>query len=921
METSRINFIGREEELRSLLDFVGENREVSGGAIFISGEGGIGKTRLLNEISTQIRKNFKNYAVHKIIDFDNRKFNSPEGINLAMIEEWPDYEGFNEYFDQLEDIRIIEETQVREITIEKQKQELVNTFVNHYNQCIKGKNVWLFDTVEKLSESEDEVQINKEIVIDWRKKFPRLKNTFFVFAGRNPVLDQVREQFEQDKKIDILNIELGGFLPEESWLYIKEKQEKLHLSIKKELSDKLIELAGGKPIYLDLAVEWFTQEADENELKNIITDKKSDETKNDFEEKLVSKIRELRYPIDWIVFVLAHIHPLDKEGFDILFDDDDLIKDTFESVKKIVFVKTLPNNEIKLHDEMERIVKKYIFGTIDIRLRRRQYYSQKIIDHLEKLYKIREEKYIQNSKNFVTSEDAKEILKTRIEWEEDRISLNDVTNQLITHSFYADVQAGKQRFRELIEELVSGRLNKHEVNSLLKSLDNLTKNIPLDEDVDFVLDRARLQLYAGKEEALDKYWDKASNEQKIGLNFLRSNFLVRKGDISGSIRLLEQAENINEEEQKGDSYNKIKLDIELGWNNRLIGNLEEAKKRYEEAIQLILEEVGSDAWVDHEELAIRYGWTLNNLAFVLSDSNETRRDAVDYAYSAIDHWETINHRKGLGAGHSVLGITFYRIDKSEDSFAHFEKAQEIFEELELAEWVCQIHSWRGALFQDRNKKGDLERAYKELDKALKIAEDANKQIVPMTLNRLGRVYMSKLEWGKALKTMEESLNRAKDLPDYVYWLGSIGRIGYIMAEYPESGYQLNDLWDEFRAFKKTIEKNNIQPEKNSLGITKLALARLELASFSKNKNPGDKKIEEIVQLLKDGIPLITEFGSYARTDIRSRLAHLERGFSAVDPSVIHTIGNKLHGFVKQKTKDSGKYVIVIGIINKWRNWK
>lgn len=917
METNEIKFIGREKELRLVLDFFEKGSNLSSKAVFISGEGGIGKTRLLDKIGSIIKEKFNKYTIHRVIDFDNRKYKSPEGVSLAIIEELPDNEDFIEYFDLLDDARKIEKSDVTQKTIDTQYEKLINSFVTHYNHCVKDLNIWLFDTIEKLSEPGKEIQINQEIINDWIKKFPRLSNSFFIFVGRNPALNQIRKEFEKSNNMDILNIELQPLPPEESSEYIKEKQEKLHLSIKKELTVGLIKLSGGKPIYLDLAVEWFIQKVDMDWLENIDTNTISKKTQLEFEEKLISKIRELRYPIDWFVFVLAHIYPLEKKAFEILFDDEDQIGDTFEWVKKMVFVKTLPNGEIKLHDEMQRIVSNYIFDKIDDKLRRRQYYSQKIIDHLQAKYTILEKKYNQDAKKNIDSYNARDRLNSKIELEAEKIDLNELTNQLIIHSFYANVEAGKQKLHELGEELISGRLAKHEVNSLLESLDMVSKAINFEQDIDFLLGQAKLQFYAGKNEELGKLKNEATEEQLIEINLLQSNYLVRKGDITRSMLLLKEAEQISD--KIGSIYQKIKLEIDLGWNYRLIGNLKNAKEKYEYALQMILKKVGDDPWEKHEDLAVRYGWTQNNLAFVLSDTNNTRREAVSYAESAIDHWKTINHRMGLGAGHSVLGITFYRIDKFEDALEQFEKAQEIFEELGLEGWICQIHSWRGALYQDRNQRGDQERAREELTKALTIAKNVNKTIIPMTLNRLGRVYMTRKEWALALQIMQDSLQQAKELPDYVYWLGTIGRMGYILAEFPESGLGVEYLRKEFEEFNSEVKKKGILHESNSLGITNLALARLELLALREKTDKN--KIDEIINLLKESIPLITVYGSYARTDIRSRLVHFEQDFQKIDPDILHTIGNELYDFVKLKTSENSSYYIVMGIMNKWKNWQ
>jgi tetratricopeptide (TPR) repeat protein len=727
----------------------------------------------------------------------------------------------------------------------------------------------------------------------------------------------LHEKFEKEGGILVLSVELGGFSHEESQTYIAEKQQFLKVTIKQEWSDKLIVLSEGKPIFLDLAIEWFAQEADIDWLMKLnITDEITYETKQGFEGKIISKIRELKYPIDWVVFVLAHIYPLDKEGFEILFAEDEEIKYKFEDVEKMVFTKSLPGGEIKLHDEVQRIVSEHIIDTIDNQLLRRQYYSQKIIHHLQNRLKHKENEFEKKLAAF--KEKGENDIDLKLEIAERETVLNELTNQLIIHSFFANPSEGKHKLHNRIQELTSGRWTKQEVDTLLQGLGGFLKANPLSNDIDFVLDLTRLQLYAEKSQELEEFKDKASNEQKIEIYLLESNDLVRRGENSDSILLLQQAEQLNNEIDN--NYNKIRLDIELGWNYRLIGDLKAAKDRYEKAIQSIIREKGKDDWEQHRDLAIHYGWTQNNLAFVLSDANATRREAVHYARSAIYHWSKINHVLGLGAGHSVLGITFYRIDKPEQALEEFEKALKIFEELGLFQWICQVYSWRGAIYQDRNGPGDLKKAREELDLALDLASKHYKQIIPMTLNRLGRVYMSLQKWDLALKHMLESLKQAKLLPDYVYWLGSIGRLGYVIAEYPKSNIDLEFLWREFNEFRSITKEKGISPEKNSLGITQLALARLELRLLSKHYT--SKKFDLVMNLLRESIPLITEHGSYARTDIESRLTHFEKEFPNINSDIIQNIGDGLYDFIVNKTKTEygSSYYIVLEKISDWKNY-
>ena len=109
------------------------------------------------------------------------------------------------------------------------------------------------------------------------------------------------------------------------------------------------------------------------------------------------------------------------------------------------------------------------------------------------------------------------------------------------------------------------------------------------------------------------------------------------------------------------------------------------------------------------------------------------------------------------------------------------------------------------------------------------------------------------------------------------------------------------------------------PENNSLGIVRIAFARLELREYV--NAPNEAKRKEVIQLLKDGISLVTEYGSYARTDVQSRLAHVEKDFPDMDAALVREIGAELLHYVKDKVEKNSSYIAVVNIMNKWKNWK
>jgi tetratricopeptide (TPR) repeat protein len=271
----------------------------------------------------------------------------------------------------------------------------------------------------------------------------------------------------------------------------------------------------------------------------------------------------------------------------------------------------------------------------------------------------------------------------------------------------------------------------------------------------------------------------------------------------------------------------------------------------------------------------------------------------------------------LGAAYLVLGIAYYRNDLMKDGLEAFERALRIFEPLDYKDWLGQIYSWRGALYQDEREKTEenlkkteenLKKAEEDLKKSLEIGPSS---IKAMTLNRLARVYMSQKRWDEAEEYMQKSLDAARKIPDRVYELGSIGRLASIASE--------KGQFDRFDEFKKELEEYFKKVDKNwdanSKGIAYLGLAKLGLGQQDHSKLPL------IIEYLKEGISLVTTHGSYARTDVVTRLKEVEKCFPMADSQMIHDIGTELRKHFAEKMTTDMDFIVVTQIMDKWSKWK
>jgi hypothetical protein len=177
--------------------------------------------------------------------------------------------------------------------------------------------------------------------------------------------------------------------------------------------------------------------------------------------------------------------------------------------------------------------------------------------------------------------------------------------------------------------------------------------------------------------------------------------------------------------------------------------------------------------------------------------------------------------------------------------------------------------------------------------------------------------MQRLEWNTAQKYLEESLKLSKSVPDYKYWLASISRLIHVAAKKGQA-----DRLDEFKTRLDECLQSIGKPDKNSEGIAYLGLAKLAFIQNSIDMIP------DIIHWLQKGIPHIVLYGSWARTDIVTRLAIIEEDFQQTATNIIQEVGRRMTDFIYLKEEEDYlkeeedlNFSTALEIIHRWINWK
>ncbi|GAK57314.1 TPR repeat protein [Candidatus Vecturithrix granuli] len=874
---------------------------------YLQGQSEIGWTAWMKSLYEQKSYSEKHIVpLSEIIDFDDLNLLNPLSLGMTLAKHL-NSNLFEPFFQAQTDYQKMQEGGTSQERLKEEEKRLNKEFADCVNEISKQKRIVLFfDTSERLKKEE-------EIWNNLKDKLAQLENVVVLLAGRNAeTLNQSLQTSQFPYPIHL--IRLSPLSKVECRKYLQEKQKRISLKLGFELEEKLLVLAQGKPILLDLAVEWRARGIslqwvfeEQIEKWESLPEKRQWE----FEKYLLMHFQEMRSTINELIVLMAYIFPVNTAMIAELFPKEHA-EELFEELKGYVFVKQLPNNYIKLHDEMERMLQTHIWPDIDPDEGRRKWYSKRIIPYLEHEIQ-RLSLHIESQRERLIAlervDQKTEVLMLSLSINEAEQNLWYFKEQYLNHTLRVECAKAIFIFDSLFHEATKSSaffsLRKKLFEKVFRHYNEMS---PVQQ---VILDISQIQLcyddgkYEDVEAKCKEVLQKAdlTVEQQIDLYLKRANAKTRVGDLRTSIQYFEQAKKLAETSRL--PIWVIKTTNALGWIHRLRGDLKRAQKYYLEARRLCFDQ---EKGPKNPFIRDDYGWILNNLAFVYSNSSATRETAVSIALSAIEHWKSIRNDIGLAAGYSMLGIAYYRNDKPESAFEAFYKAEKLSKTRDDKEGLGLIYAWRGNLFRIIHK---LDEAEHDLKKALDIGSH---NIKAMTHCRLGRLYMSQKKWTIAIGHFKKSIQFAQEIPDYLYWLVSIARLIMIAAEQQQYS-RFDEYNQQLQTFLDLLKQEDMEPDQNNLGIAKIGLARMV---FRQNDN---KKVETIVALLKQGISLVVEYGWYANRDGVSRLSVIEQDFHKISSDIIRSVGQQLVDFVIHKELENIAYSSATQMMYKWANWK
>ncbi len=863
--SSNIHLIGRDQERQEIQKYASDKGTQK--IYLLQAPGGVGKTRILEEVDDLLRET-PDLLIAKIIDFDDAKNSITLYLASAILDAVGQSATFHSWLDRES------EKLTKAGTLSSEADFVAGDLSATINGLTLDKRVILrFDTFEKLPMQQ------RGQLLTWLAGF---KNVFVIIASRpapdpgnanaDLIRDDIKTDFGHDAKIRPLKT-LSHAAAREFLFTLMPELDSPHNAT---LVKSLVSLTERRPILLALTVEWLVRKNPPAWLTRPgqIPPGNQDPS-TEFKKLLVQHINQIRDPMDRLVHVLSWVYPLDIEMAQVMLalSRQEAIA-LFHEALTYFFIKLLPDDRITLHDEMRDMVEKLVWPDLPDRERLGHLYSMRAYQAIKpklaeldaKIDAIKPTNFYDFKKNTLLAEREQYLLMG------------------LQHLFTSDPRAG---YLEILDQVNSDRDAVKLGRRLLDLAKPYRRRASADEKFRFDLTDTRV---ASKEESPAP--ERAKARMLRWLQVYAADPLYSAHTKNALARLEIQLANLDDAlRYQLDSYAYVEkhraderalVANQIGYIYRLKRDLDNALHWYKLALDLAQQ-------LDPLPKPLIAG-ILNNLGYAQGLS-EFEDQAHYNCQTAIDLWLATSTPRLAGRAYNTLGILARDREAFDESLHNFQRALDLFREPDDREEICrslfhrgwtlwfkwenrnlaQIFRWEQTHQADFAEMKTLEDARESFEQSQRYAESYQlNHELPGIFHQMSNVYWwlgnANLPHSADLVRRARSTNqRARLLSakyhDVRYAIDSL--VGD--AEYDFDSRNHTDIFRLGKELRQTFENYE----------TDFALYFGRMERIEADVYFEDGKFKTAKQLYARGLGKLSAHGGYGRYSIESELERLD----------------------------------------------
>lgn len=887
-------FVNREDEIAEIEKLIGEWDALR--IACVSGDGGIGKTRLLERVRELYpedrQRRASRFLITRRIDFDAPELHITETLRRRIANELGE-EHFAPHIDALLDWHKMEIAGISPTRLAEEGERVDHAFIECFGKVAETRRVVLLvDTIDQAQGTDA-----------WEcllKLASQLHNTLIVLAGRNAA--EIREDLVSKLGEDTVQlITLEPLKRSSAEEYLQHRQAQLKIPLDPDLTEKILTLAAGSPLLIDVALDWLVREVPmpwllEKSLDEIETLSRAEW--GEFEKALVSPIGELRTHLDYMLWIMALVWPLDKNMIARLTHwSSTQVDDVWQDASSLSFVRPLPGDRLMLHDVVREMILRHLRPEVELE-REHQWFSNVAVylNELRCELQNRLEELENAEQRARDSGDDREAWNLFVEQESTERALWTIDGQYLGYLMLLDPEEGLAAFIEAWQQATTRYRFSHRA-VLISQIERFRDRLLLSPIQEYQIDLRRAQhfldnaMYKQAEQLLHKMLQTFQDDpqRQVELLIQLGNVVIRLGRFTVGLSHFAQAAQTCRQHSLREQL--VRALNALGWVHRLMGRFDKAAQHYRDALKLSLD-LG-DEW--------RQAWLMNNLGYVCA-LQRNRDAALRLCEQALGLWKKIDFKRGVGAVYSTLGEVSKEFDQLEDAVSYFSQALDIFESARDFEWLSSAYCGRGAAFW---LMGELDKAKKDLEKARDIGLKRDR---PIVLHRLAHVCLQEKNIGVARDLFEQSYQASRSAPDPFYELNSLGDLARIAVLEGCFDKRIDEFEKKFEIFKgryRDIKYRLLE------GLLLRYLGDLHLCAGH---------IEQAVHLYQEGLSLIAEAGSYEPYTITGQLADMEEiTLPRLDTEIVAHLAGRLASFWTYK-KYEETHPEALPFFARWKTW-